>query len=166
MSPTPVELWIDHDIKFKTPQQGTWDIVVDGGIVITIAHRRGDLAVTVPYPETRIPGYVEGKWSRDGQKCEFTQDIDVITTVGGKCEDRVLTLTIATNLTAVDLPVTCCSPDGDCDTEQVNWPLPAVSIPGIEFSAANGFAAKKPFNSDQGQFSWWLEEAILPVPIQ
>lgn len=163
-SPTPVELWSNYDVKFKTPQFGTWDIFGSGTQVITIAEGITDQAVGEVNRASRNYGIVTANFSRDDQKCSFEDEIEIVSSVDGSCQDGVIYLNITTNFSEADTTITCCS-DGDCDSSHFTWLLPVVQFGDVQFSEANGFYAEKEFTGGEGIMTWQISVALPPVPI-
>jgi hypothetical protein len=163
-SPETFELWSSYDIKFKTPGFGTWDITGSGGQLVSIAEGATDKAAYgLHQNEVRIPGFVKAEFSRDDQKCQFEQDLEIISQVSGKCQNGVIMVSIVTNFGEANTPMTCCVGE-DCTTNPFMWLLPVVTYK-IELSEANGFTMEKEFTGGEGYMSWKLQGVMLPVPI-
>jgi hypothetical protein len=163
-SPTPVEISSNYDIKFKTPQYGTWDITGQGTQVITIAEGVTDQAVAEVNRASRNYGTVIANFSRDDQKCSFKDEIEIVSHVDGSCQDSVLSLNITTNFGEADTTITCCS-NGDCDSSRFKWLLPVVQFGDIQFTEDTGFYAEKEFTGGEGIMTWQITVAMPPVPI-
>ena len=162
-SPTTYQMGCYYDIGFKTPQFGTWDIEGQGGLLVSIIERLepGEENLVLNPGEVRIPGVVRGNFSREGRKCTFGQDIDIITHAYGNCDKDVVYLKVITNFTDVNTTMTCCK-DDECDDGPFFWNLPVVTY-DLELSAANGFMETKEFEGGIGTMTWQLLSEAVPL---
>ena len=166
-SPEVYHLYARYDVKFKTPQFGTWDIKGHGAVLVSLAEGLDeDKNNLVLNPgEVRIPGIVNGNFSRKDKKCSFSSDLDIITSAYGNCDKGVVYLNVVTNFTDVNTTITCCTGD-DCDDGPFFWILPVVTH-DIKLSAANGFTETKEFTGGSGTMTWELlgtDIDLVPIP--
>jgi hypothetical protein len=166
-SPDAYALWFDHNVKFDTPAFGTWDIITNGTIILSVAEGLSEGTVHMPFQpgEVIVPGTVYASFGRGDQTCRFEGAMEVIVNIDGYCDRGVVHLNIVENWGDVDTTMTCCSGNQDCDTFPFQWMLPVVQYEDIQFTSANGYQATKPFGGGSGQLTWSLQTPIEPVPI-